>query len=179
MSSEKLNTPSRKISENDDMMKESTWKYISYNAFSPVAPNSPNTDTRCNYTRSYSFDDWGDFISQNDILHEKLEQEKKMVDKACEYFLKHLPNMKELESHDQYQKSLQSLEGLAKEIIALESQDLKEGRSKKYVKKMQAILGDWHKDWPVKRVITKLILSVSRISRIVQFIVRIYFFFQY
>ena len=190
-----MESPSAFRRQASDSSDTNAWKYTSYGGFhSPIPitqtskipsslgvsnialiPSPEEVTFTSNYTRSYSYDDWEEYIYQCEVLDDRLTEEKLSVDKSCEFFIQSITSMKELSDNENYIKNLEDIETLAKEIVQLTAKELKEGKSKKYVKEMQKILQSWEKGWPVKRVVTKLLLAISRISRIVQFLVSFIF----
>ena len=124
-------------------------------------------------SRSFSYDDWEEYMAACSVLESRLIEEKQLSNVILnEYLTQTIPDMRNKCANKDYQISINELEKSVKEVMNLSSSDLKEGRCTQIVDKILNLQNNWASDWPDKRFLTKFILIVSKLTRLIHFLVK-------
>jgi len=121
--------------------------------------------------RSYSYDDWEEYVSACALLEKRLKEEKSSADLILQDHLSNIiPMMRQQCDEPVYLEAITELEDDIKDIIRLSPEELRAGRCRHLVSRLQKLHQSWGGHWPHKKVVTKLLLVVSKISRLVHFL---------
>ena len=135
-------------------------------------PVSLDATLRPTISRSYSCDNWENYLSACDELENRLQLQKIAFDTQLAEDLETLvPELQSLHDDEGYQSTLDRLVEIIQEVIDMTTADLMQGCCGDSVKKLLHLQQSWNPAWPKRIAITQTLLKISSLSRVANFLV--------